>query len=85
MPSAPPPRPGDFSVVVTFTAAPTGQIYNARITQSSGNPRVDSYALYAVNGAKVPPFTTDMGTDALDVTLPIAIKNSQPVTSPDAE
>jgi colicin import membrane protein len=48
-------RPG-LVAVVTFEIAPDGQVTNARLTQSSGNPAYDASALRAVqHTSRLPP------------------------------
>ncbi len=47
--------------MVRFTVGRGGEVLSAAVVQSSGSPTLDTAALAMLRGARVPPFTADMG------------------------
>ena len=63
------------TVIVAFTLLNDGSIINARIENTSGNPRLDSAGLDAVKKVKrFKPIPTELATDSMDVSVPILFR-----------
>ncbi|MCO4784350.1 MAG: TonB family protein [Marinomonas atlantica] len=66
-------RRGEQGIVtVSFTAFPNGDARRIAITQSSGSKRLDKAAIEMVKRSQpLPAFTLEMGSEPLDITLPV--------------
>jgi len=65
------PRGIEGNVMITFAVSGSGGLSSARVSQGSGDPKVDQFALDAVRRAA--PFSPPPGGQAMVMTVPIGI------------
>lgn len=66
-----------IAAALSVTVARAGQITDVRIAQSSGRPSLDAALVRAAARTKqVAPFTSDMGGDAVTLTLGLGVEQN---------